>query len=300
MVTTTVASQRTLITVTRISRCALLVMMLLVFTGGFRAPLHAEEGVTKPPREIVNSLGMRLVRIEPGKFTMGSPETQPGRQEREHAHEVEITRAFYLGMYEVTQAEYRAVLIANPSHFGHQERRESLTAGQRFDRHPVDSVTWHDAVRFCEELSNRDAEQKAGRRYRLPTEAEWEYACRAGGTGIWAWGDERKLLPEFAWSRHRGSELTTQPVGQKRANAWGLHDMHGNVWEWCSDWYAEDLRGTDRQDPRGPDGGQSKVIRGGAYQSIPAHTRSATRFHDPPTIGDQDVGLRVVLELTSE
>ncbi len=299
MVTTTVARPRTLITVTRISR-VLLGMTLLVCIGSMRAPLQAEEVAIHSPREIINGLGMRFVRIEPGKFVMGSPETQPGRQEREHAHEVEITRAFYLGVHEVTQAEYRAVLVTNPSHFGRQERRESLTAGERFDRHPVDSVNWHDAMRFCEELSKREAEQKAGRRYRLPTEAEWEYACRAGATGIWTWGDDRKLLPEFAWYRQRGSELTTQPVGQKRANAWGLHDMHGNVWEWCSDWYAEDLRGSDGQDPRGPEEGQSKVIRGGAYQSIPAYTRSATRFHDPPEIGDHDVGLRVVLELTSD
>lgn len=300
MVTTTIVTPKTLSTVTRISGCVLLGLTLLLCADHSRSSLRAEETTADPPREVINSLGMRLVRIEPGKFLMGSPETQPGRQEREHAHEVEITRAFYLGVYEVTQAEYRAVLVTNPSHFGRQERRDSITAGERFDRHPVDSVNWHDAVRFCEELSKRDAEQQAGRRYRLPTEAEWEYACRAGATGIWTWGDERKLLPEFAWYRHRGSELTTQPVGQKRANAWGLHDMHGNVWEWCSDWYAEDLRDASSQDPRGPDEGLSKVIRGGAFQSIPAHTRSATRFHDPPEIGDHDVGLRVVLELTSD
>lgn len=300
MVTTTIVTPKTLIMVTRTSGCVLLALTLLWFAEHRRSLLRAEETTANPPREVINSLGMRFVRIEPGKFIMGSPETQPGRQEREHAHEVEITRAFYLGVYEVTQAEYRAVLVTNPSHFGRQERRESLTAGERFDRHPVDSVNWHDAVRFCEELSKRDAEQKAGRRYRLPTEAEWEYACRAGATGIWTWGDDRKLLPEFAWYRHRGSELTTQPVGQKRANAWGLHDMHGNVWEWCSDWYAEDVRDASRQDPRGPDDGLSKVIRGGAFQSIPANTRSATRFHDPPDIGDHDVGLRVVLELTSD
>lgn len=248
------------------------------------AIVHAAE---PQPKVVVNSIGMKLVPIAAGTFHMGSPNTQPGRQERETRHKVTISQPFYIGAYEVTQAEYAAVMKTQPSHFG----RDVEKAGEL----PVERVSWDDAVAFCEKLSALPAEREAKRRYRLPTEAQWEYACRAGGEGIWCFGDELKTLTDYAWFGGKGSLRATQPVGRKKPNAWGLYDMHGNVWEWCSDWYQEELSEHPATDPQGPREGETRVIRGGCYQSLPAYTRCATRFHDPPQVKDEDLGFRVLM-----
>lgn len=259
--------------------------------------VHANE-LPAYPLEWKNSIGMRLSYIPAGTFTMGSPADERGRQEREHQRDVVIRRPFYMGVTEVTQAEYVAIMGANPSLFGQRQRAEKTAAGVAFDFHPVERVSWDNAVEFCEKLAQREQHALPPRVYRLPTEAEWEHACRAGKATLWSFGTDVQKLSDHAWYARRDAERTTQPVGQKLPNAWGLHDMHGNVWEWCSDWYAEDY-GLDAPlvDPRGPAKGLSKVIRGGAYLSVPAHTRSATRFHDPPEVADEDVGFRVVMEI---
>lgn len=276
----------------------LLVFLLALVAGGGASLCRGQEREPSPlpRREIRNSIGMRLVEIPAGEFVMGSPTDQPGRQDREKLHRVRLRRPFFIGVSEVTQAGYAAVMQENPSRFGRDEGRDD----EHSAIHPVDSVSWHAAAAFCERLSALEAERKAGRVYRLPTEAEWEFACRAGARGLWSFGDDPKRLAEHAWYRTRGSKRTSHPVGRLRANAWGLYDMHGNLWEWCSDWYAADFGDGLHVDPTGPRHGQTKVIRGGCFMSVPAHTRCATRFHDPPAIGDDDVGFRVVMELVSE
>ena len=189
------------------------------------------------PKEIVNSIGMKLVLIPKGTFTMGSPESEQYRFELEAQHEVTISKDYYLGLTEVTQGQYEKVMGTNPSYFrGNKVQGES-------SNHPVEEVSWEDAVEFCKKLSELPEEKKAGRVYRLPTEAEWEYACRAGSKTAYSFGADSKSLVDYAWFREN-SGYQTHPVGEKKANAWGLYDMHGNVWEWCSDWYGEYPKGT--------------------------------------------------------
>lgn len=272
---------------TRRLRCISLRLCTLLVWLVFVTCASAQE---LPPHEleVKNSLGMRLSYIPAGRFLMGSPPQERGRQDREIQHEVELSRPFYIGAHEVTQAEYDALV---PRDKVDQDKAQ----------HPAVGIAWADAVRFCELLSQRESTAAAPRQYRLPTEAEWEFACRAGSDGLWSFGNDAKLLSDYAWHLTRKSEVHAQAVGQKEANAWGLHDTHGNVWEWCSDWYAEDYgRHSPPRDPRGPAEGLSKVIRGGCYLSVPAHTRSATRFHDPPQVKEPDLGFRVVLEIPDD
>jgi formylglycine-generating enzyme required for sulfatase activity len=207
-----------------------------------------------------NAIGMTFVLIPPGEFDMGSTEEKSrsfeGCQSHEAAelvhrlssceapkHRVRITQPFYLGMFEVTQAEYERVMGTNPSRFKGDARR------------PVEQVSWEDAAEFCRRLSSLEAKQSAGRSYRLPTEAEWEYACRAGTTTTWYSGDDEAGLKGVAWYGG-GSRGSTHPVGQKKPNAWGLYDMHGNVWEWCADWldenYYKHFADEVAVDPTGP------------------------------------------------
>ena len=151
---------------------------------------------------------------------------------------------------------------------------------------PVEQVSWNDAVEFCNRLSKSE-----GVEYRLPTEAEWEYACRAGATTAYSFGDDERQLPQYAWYNDNDSE-TTHPVGELKPNAWGLFDMHGNVWEWCQDWYGDyDLQVVS--DPTGPASGIRRVLRGGAFGFQPVDVRAANRTHDPPDYRVRHVGFRL-------
>ncbi len=200
-------------------------------------------------KEITNSIGMRLVLIHAVSFTMGSTVDEELIMLSETSHEVTLGNSYYLGAYEVTQGEYEKVMSTNPSKFNGS-------------KNPVEGVSWDDAVSFCEKLSDLPEEKAAGRSYRLPTEAEWEYACRASSNASYSFGDTAESLGEYAWF----GEGNTHPVGEKKPNRWGLYDMHGNVLEWCQDWF--DVYPPDAStDPKGPKWGTARVIRGRSCRS---------------------------------
>ena len=199
-------------------------------------------------------------------------------------HLVTLTRDFWLGKYEVTQADYLAMTGKNPSHF-----RDDTNA-------PVEKLSFLAATSYCDMLTAR--EWKAGRLtggyvYRLPTEAEWEYACRAGSTNRFSFGDDQAEAPRFAWTAEN-SDGRTHPVGLKEPNPWGLHDMHGNVWEWVFDWFAN-YPEADQVDPIGPSEGKFKIFRGGGWNQDAEFARSANRFMMSASNGIHFVGFRVAL-----
>ena len=239
------------------------------------------------PKEITNSIGMKLLLIPKGTFMMGSPESEQGRNENETQHEVTISKDYYLGVYEVTQAQYEKVMGKNLSYF------QGAKVGNENADLPVENVSWDEAVKFCKKLSALPEEKKAGRVYRLPTEAEWEYACRAGSKTAYSFDDEEGLLPEYGWFS-RNSSRRTHTVGLLEPNAWGLHDMHGNVWEWCSDWYEEYPKGAV-SDPTGPKEGSSRVYRGGYWSNVAAFCRSANRHWIGPSSRRNSLGFRLAL-----
>jgi formylglycine-generating enzyme required for sulfatase activity len=274
-------------------------LLLFCSTGGS----FAEE-----PKAIANSIGIRLISIPAGEFAMGSPPTEPGRRDRETRTQV-VLRSFYLGQFEVTQSQYEEVMGDRPSAFAASGPQAAAVEGLDTADFPVDSATWFQAVEFCERLSQSEPEKQAGRRYRLPTEAEWEYACRAGTTGPFAFGDDATRLGDYAWIA-ANSGGRPHPVGEKLPNAWGLHDLYGNVWEWCADRYADDYSQPAAlsffvrpffDDPLDQAAPTFRVIRGGGYASdVPARMRSAARNFDPPAVADADVGFRVVMETADD
>ena len=212
------------------------------------------------PREVRNSLGMEFVLIEAGEFEMGSPFSEVGRDDDERPHQVQISQAFYLGKYEVTQEQWQAVMGSNPARFSN--------CGASC---PVEQVSWEDVQGFIEELNVREWVGT----YRLPTEAEWEYAARAGTQTAYSFGNAESDLALYGWS---GALFfgRTHPVGRKRPNGWGLYDMHGNVWEWVADWY-DDYPSGPVTDPRGPATGAARVYRGGSWNFSARVCRAAYR-----------------------
>ena len=250
------------------------------------------------PKTITNSIGMKLTLIPDGEFLMGSPKgDSEAQQDEKPQHRVRITKPFYLGVHEVTQAQYQAVTGDNPSYFSAKGAGKDKIVGRSTDNYPVELVSWLDAVRFCNRLSEKedlkpfyeiDGEsvrvadwKRPG--YRLPTEAEWEYACRAGTRTRYSFGDNAVELGEYAW--HFGnSELMTHPVGGKEPNRLGLYDMHGNVWEWCWDGYdASYFAQSPGDDPTGPVRALGRVLRGGDWffaPDGPRDARSACRSAD--------------------
>ena len=224
-----------------------------------------------------------MVWIEPGTFTMGSPSNERGRRSDEGPQtQVTISRGFWLGKHEVTQGQYEAVMGTNPSRYKGNLHR------------PVENVSWDDAVAYCEQLTLR--EQVAGRlpqgwEYRLPTEAQWEYACRAGTTTRFSFGDSDAELGQHAWYNGYSG---THYVGGKLPNPWGLYDMHGNVYEWCADW-KHTYPGGSVTDPTGPNTGSYRVYRGGCWDSFARFCRSANRDRDGPSFTHYGLGFRVAL-----
>jgi formylglycine-generating enzyme required for sulfatase activity len=223
-----------------------------------------------------NSLGMKFVYIPPGTFMMGSPESEKGRLNDEFQHEVTLTKGFYMQTTEVTQGQWQVVMGNNPSYF--------KDCG---DDCPVESVSWNDAQEFIEKLNQKEK----GSQYRLPTEAEWEYACRAGTETRFYTGNSEADLDRAGWYSKNSGEKT-HPVGRKEPNGFGLYDMHGNVWEWCQDWYGGYLTGSVI-DPKGTSSGPYRVLRGGSWFDDGRLVRSAARGWLAPTFRGDFYGLRL-------
>ncbi|MEM0914907.1 MAG: SUMF1/EgtB/PvdO family nonheme iron enzyme [Planctomycetota bacterium] len=237
-----------------------------------------------------NSIGMELVLIPAGEFTMGSPASEAKRYDDERQHRVRLSKPFAMGVTEVTQAQWRAVMGTTL-----QEQEPFPTRSGEGDAYPMYHVHYEEALDFCRRLS-----QKEGKRYRLPTEAEWEYACRAGTTTVYHGGNELADLKRMGWASYDGdpgSAGGTKPVGSFQANAWGLYDMHGNVMEWCSDWYASTYPNGVVTNPSGPAGGERRVLRGGSWYWLPSSSRSAKRNGDFDGARRHNIGFRVVLDL---
>jgi formylglycine-generating enzyme required for sulfatase activity len=277
-------------------------------TGPKATPLAP---IPSDPEYLTTAVGQtKLKRIPAGTFLMGSPDDDKDAKDYEKPqHRVRISKPFYLGVYEITQAQYQAVMGHNPSYFSPNGGGKDKIAGQSTDRHPVENVSWLDAVKFCNKLSEMEGLKPSykingetvqvldwnGPGYRLPTEAEWEYACRANAPTPqrYSFGDNAGSLGESAWySENSGS--ATHPVGEKQPNGFGLFDMHGNVWEWCWDWYSDAYYQEPAvDDPRGPSGAAARVIRGGCWRLVPGYCRSAIRYGIAPDYRNLDLGFRV-------
>jgi serine/threonine protein kinase len=260
---------------------ALLLSLLLWGWPGRSGPLRQEQGAGPPAQleEFPNSIGMRLKLIRPGRFLMGGRPGEGGPPVFEKQHWVDITQPFYIGVCEVTQEEFQTVMRFNPSFF-------TVEKGGG-PRHPVEMVDYDLAVEFCELLSDLPDEKRARRVYRLPREAEWEYACRAGTRTPFHFGDDPGLLGDYAWFQGN-SGGHTHPVGGKKENPWGLYDMYGNVWEWCADTYE--------------DHPNERVLRGGGWGEFgnPRWCRSAARGHSDHRTKTNYHGLRVVFTVPTD
>jgi eukaryotic-like serine/threonine-protein kinase len=259
------------------------VLWLLKF---WNAPEYVGTAVDKlnlsRPPYTVHSLGMEMLWCKPGKFQMGSPASEKDRRDKEIRHKVILTRGFYLGKYEVTQAQWEKVMVFNPSNF----RGSSL---------PVEKVSWNDAMKFCEKLTQMEkavGRLPTGHVYTLPTEAQWEYACRAGTATAYSFGDT--ITPKQA---NYGKNVDkTAVVGTYPANTWGFHDMHGNVWEWCRDWFGDYSNGIAR-DPVGPSIAPLRASRGGSWVYNVKDMGSAYRSGNSPRTLSYGLGFRLSLQV---
>ena len=231
---------------------------------------------------------MEFISIPAGSFTMGSPKKENGRWgASEKQVGVTITRAFELGKTVVTQKQWTEVMGTDPWNWENDK--------ETGDNYPAVYVSWNDASLFCEHLTSYEREAgrlSANQTYRLPTEAEWEYACRAGTTTAYSYGDDESKLDDYAWYKdNSGGNLNE--VATKKPNPWGLFDMHGNVWEWCEDWHEDSLSGGD--DPKGPSAGSTRVVRGGSWCDYESRCRSAVRYYSfYPACRRYNYGFRLV------
>ncbi len=239
------------------------------------------------PVDFTNSIDMKFKLIPAGEFMMGSPEDEKERFDNEGpVHLVRVTKPYYLGVHEVTQGQFERVMGASP-----WKGKEYVKEGADY---AASYVSWDDAVKFCKKLSAKES-----RTYRLPTEAEWEYACRAGSHTQYCFGDSNSVLGDFAWYDDNAyfiGEKYAHRVGQKRSNAWGFYDMHGNVWEWCADWYDSDYyANSPTADTTGAASGSQRIFRGGSWYSLASHCRLAVRNRYAPGYRRSFLGFRVAL-----
>ncbi|MGD0089134.1 MAG: formylglycine-generating enzyme family protein [Planctomycetota bacterium] len=243
------------------------------------AAAYAKEHGLEPTMslDLGNGVALELVLIPAGKFVMGSPAEEKYHSDDETQHEVTISNPFYMGKYEVTQEQYEEVMGSNPSQF-------------KGPKNPVETGSWNEAQEFCKKLG-----AKTSKTIKLPTEAQWEYACRAGSTTAYCFGEGENGLADYAWY-DGNSGRRTHPVGEKKPNSWGLYDMHGNVWEWCQDWYGHKYYAeSPKADPLGPAKGAEHVLRGGSWDYDPVICRSAYRRGYAPIPRTLIGGLRVVV-----
>ena len=249
------------------------------------------------PAAVMNSIGIELIEIPVWAFTMGSPYGEYDREPNEEQANVRLTKPFFLGTTEVTQGQFNKVMGTEP-----WVGQDCVQIGED---NAASYVNWHDATAFCQKLT--DLECRAGKlpadeSYRLPTEAEWEYACRAGTTTVYSVGDGKKRMRHYAWFDRTAidaGERYAHKVGLKKPNPWGLYDMHGNVREWCSDWYDYDNALPGGTDPVGPRQGSHRVYRGGDWGSDPEDCRSASRCYCYPSDRNDDTGFRVARSLSA-
>jgi formylglycine-generating enzyme required for sulfatase activity len=288
-----------------VRKYVIFIFIFLFLTLIYCLPARSEENksVVEPKqiKKITNSLGMEFVYMIPGTFMMGSPFNEPGRDDDENQHQVTFTKGFYMQTTEVTQGQWKSVMGDNPSYF--------KNCG---DDCPVELVSWNDVEKFIRKLNQREG----GNKYRLPTEAEWEYAARAGSSAAFANGGISEIrcgfdtnLDAMGWycgnsaviysgcydtSNCDGSKcIGTHSVAQKQPNARGLYGMHGNVWEWCQDWYGSYPSGTV-SDPTGSSGGSLRVNRGGSWFGYARDCRSANRRYDLPDLSYTNLGFRLL------
>ena len=253
---------------------------LLLNPQGVKVQTIADQCRSKFGKPIVNSIGIELNCIEPGTFMMGKGKS---------AVAVTLTKLFWLGKTEVTQGQFKKVMGTEP-----WLKQANVQIGEA---NAASYVSWDDATAFCQKLTDlerRAGKLQAGESYCLPTEAQWEYACRAGTKTAYSFGDDKKPLSWYAWfdgNTYDAGEKYAHAVGLKNPNPWGLHDMHGNVWEWCSDRYDDTLPGG--ADPVGPEGGSIRVLRGGGWWNLPDLCRSADRDGNGPSHRSFGVGFRV-------
>lgn len=240
-----------------------------------QAPIQNELGQLEPGDCWTSPTGIEFVYIPSGNFTMGSDCLSDAP-----CHKVTITKPFFIGKYPVVQKEWIEIMGSNPSSI-------------KGDCQPVNNVSWDVCTEFTRNLSRIG--EKANHFYRLPTEAEWEYVCRAGSKDDYCYGNDVKSLDNYAWFR-KNAEDRTHPVGQLKPNRWGVHDMHGNVWEWCSDPYHAYAMSI-QLDPQGGKQGNRRVNRGGCWASHADRCASAFRIYDDSDIGAPYIGLRLVMEI---
>ena len=264
----------------------ILPVFVLIFLPDISKSAKSQKTALSKSKKITNSLGMEFGYIKPGTFMMGSPSNEPGRVRKKPQHKVTLTKGFYMQTTEVTQGQWKAVMGNNPSNF--------KNCG---DDCPVEQVSWNDAQGFIRKLNQKEGSDK----YRLPTEAEWEYAARAGSRTAFANGGISELecghdlnLDAMGWYCGN-SNKRTHPVAQKQPNAWGLYDMHGNVWEWCQDWYGKNYSFSSVIDPTGPSSGSDRLLRGGSWGNRAKGCRSALRYWYEPGFRVNALGFRLVL-----
>ena len=288
--------------------------VMLLINGMLQTAESAEPKSPQSQREIkiiTNSINMKLALIPEGKFVMGSPRNEEERDSAEIPHEVVISKSFYMGVYEVTQREFSKITLPGENRRPPRVTFNSSRGGG--PDHPMENLLWKDAMDFCKALSKQPAERQAGRTYRFPTEAEWEYACRAGSQTAFHFGNslsskQANFNGNYPFgSTSKGPYLRkTAKVGSYEPNAFGLYDMHGNVAEYCADWYDKEYyRDSPLDDPLGPPvgvlptgyGNHYMIVRGGCWLDDARACRSAYRFRAMPRNTYRLIGFRVVCEI---
>ncbi len=254
--------------------------MISLFLQSPALTLQSPQTWTEP------ATGIEFVWVPGGCFEMGCVSGVACGSDEHPVHWV-CLNGFWMGKYEVTQGQWQQVMERNPSYFNKDK------VGRDTSNHPVEQVSWNDVQEFLWKL-NEQAEEE---RYRLPSEAEWEYAARAGTETLFCFGNEAEKLSEYAWYDNN-SDGQTHPVGTRRPNAWGLYDMHGNVWEWCQDWYDSTYYSkSPSKNPHRPSSGNFRVLRGGSWYIYPWYCRSAFRLNRSSDVWYRDIGFRITVRL---